>query len=353
MSSQQEYIVLGCMSGTSLDGLDLAMCKFKFKKSWQFELLASQYYPYPAPVKYYLKHAFSGSADELSEIDTKFGVYIGQKCKAFMQSSGIEPQLIASHGHTIFHQPNKGYTIQIGSGAHIAAITGVKVVNNFRALDVAFGGQGAPLVPIGDKLLFHEFDACLNIGGFANISFDSKGIRQAYDVCAVNFVLNRLSLMLGEPYDKNGGFARSGKLIPKVLESLNKLPYYYQQAPKSLGQEWVDRHVSVLLTGIYEPCDLICTYTEHVAQIIAKELNSLPVKKVLFTGGGVYNNYLLELLRRECAKEIVVPNTDVVDMKEAIIFAFLGVLRLRGENNCLASVTGASRDSSGGTLYTI
>ncbi len=168
----------------------------------------------------------------------------------FCRIVNIKPELIASHGHTIFHEPEKGYTLQIGDGQTIADLTGITTINDFRSKDIELGGQGAPLVPIGDALLFNEYDFCLNIGGIANISFDKNGKRLAFDICAANQLLNLLSMQLGAPFDRNGAFAQLGKLNVPLFKKLNNDPYFLTEPPKSLSNQYVQNAFTTLLESI-------------------------------------------------------------------------------------------------------
>ncbi|MDZ7607548.1 MAG: anhydro-N-acetylmuramic acid kinase [Cyclobacteriaceae bacterium] len=270
-----------------------------------------------------------------------------------MKNSADRPELIVSHGHTIFHQPGIGLTLQIGDGYRIMKKTGIKTVCDLRSLDVALGGQGAPFVPIGDKLLFPQYDFCLNLGGFSNISTDIDGRRIAYDICPVNTVLNFLASRVGFDFDKDGEIARSGKPVESLLEILNNLPYYKLTPPKSLGIEWVNSYVLPLLQG-HEVADLMHTFCRHIAHQIAVSIPSGNTKRsVLVTGGGAKNTFLIEMIKNEIGKnaEVVIPDEQTVDFKEAIIFGFLGLLRALGQVNTLKSVTGASADSSGGIIF--
>lgn len=350
------YHALGIMSGTSLDGLDIASCRFEFlRNKWSFELLDATCVRYDSEMKHLLKSAFSASAAEMVSLDAILGKFIGEQIMEFIRNFKTKPELIASHGHTVFHRPDLGYTTQIGSGAHISATTGITTVCNFRELDVALGGQGAPLVPIGDRLLFAEYRACLNLGGFANISYETGGKVQAFDICPVNFVLNRLANKLNLEFDEDGKIASGGCLDMNLLNELNNLSFYSKTGSKSLGQEWVDKEILPMLPNYSQLSipDLMNTYTQHIAMQLASVLKNTGIEKVLITGGGAYNKYLIECIRRYSATEITIPSKQIIEFKEAIIFALLGILRLRGEINTLSSVTGAKCDSCGGIIYHI
>jgi anhydro-N-acetylmuramic acid kinase len=341
------------MSGTSLDGLDIASCEFTRQQNrWTFNIQCAETIPYTESWKSLLSNLESGTALDLVTADIEYGHLLGRLTRDFIERNKLVPDFIASHGHTIFHQPDKKMTSQIGRGSAIAAETGLRVVCDFRSLDVALGGQGAPLVPIGDALLFKDFDFCLNIGGFANISYQTENVRIAYDVCPANIVMNQLALQSGFEYDHDGMLAAGGNVNRRLLDSINSLPYYQQSFPKSLGKEWVVKHILPLLksSGLSAD-DQLATFCEHIALQIASATRVQKGSKMLITGGGAFNKFLIGRIRHLAAPEIIIPDNHTVNFKEALIFAFLGVLRWRNEINCLTSVTGASKDSSGGAIY--
>lgn len=342
------------MSGTSHDGLDIAHCTFYYEtSSWKFRINVAETVPYSTEWKDRLLSLADLDMKAIKEADKALGNFIGQSVNSFCLKHDLNADLIASHGHTIFHEPLKKLTLQIGSGKAIAGKTGIMVVNDFRSRDVALGGQGAPLVPIGDKLLFDEFDYCLNIGGIANISYESFGKRVAFDICPVNIVLNHLARQAGKDYDDKGKMAASGIVIQEMLDKLEHLPFYKLQGPKSLGREWVIKNIFPL-TNRYDSNplnDLIATYTEHAALRIADAAKYSSEQKMLASGGGVYNDFLLERIRFHCAASIILPESTIIDFREALIFAFLGVLRLRDEINVLGTVTGSMQDHCAGTVH--
>lgn len=344
--------ILGIMSGTSLDGLDIAYCDIRDDG---FDLIAAETYPYGDSWTQCLSNLEHASAYEYALIDMKLGHYIGQAVNLFRSDHPGPVDLIASHGHTIFHQPNLDLTTQIGDGDAIAAETGLPVIFNFRKLDVALGGQGAPLVPIGDRLLFGNYGACLNLGGIANISYElntPSPTREAYDICPCNMALNHLAHKLGKTYDKDGITARSGSLLPNLLSQMDALEYYRQPLPKSLGKEWfVENFLPLVENSGYDIPDLLHTTVEHIARLIANAVKGHGVSNMLVTGGGAKNRHLInrmQVLLPGC--KITVPSDLIIDYKEAIIFALLGYLRLKGRNNCLSSVTGAAYDNCGGNI---
>lgn len=347
----EKYSVIGLMSGTSLDGLDIADCEFILKSGkWSASIKNARTIPYTKEWKERLANASKLSPSKLSLLNEEYGSFIGSTVNTFIKKNKCKVLFIASHGHTIFHQPEKKYTLQIGDGQAILNETKLPVVCDFRSGDVALGGQGAPLVPIGDELLFKKYDACLNLGGFANISYSQKGKRIAFDICPVNIVMNELSEKLNRPYDDKGRIAKSGKVNAALLKQLNALPFYNQKPPRSLGREWVEKTIQPLLSRseISTPAKMR-TMVEHIAHQISKTLTRK--KTVLITGGGAFNTFLIERLAQNSKTKIILPDKKTIMFKEALIFAFLGVLRWRGEVNILRSVTGASRDSSGGTIY--
>ena len=342
--------VVGLMSGTSLDGLDLCCVAFDFDGKWHYRILKAESVDYPAELRAKLANAQNMTALEYARLHSDYGLYLGKQVRDFLERNQLKVDLIASHGQTIFHQPSVRFTAQIGSGAGIAAVTGVDTVCDFRTTDVALGGQGAPLVPIGDAILFGDYNACLNLGGFSNISFAEGEKRLAYDISPVNYVLNHYAGKRGLAFDRDGNLARSGNIDDALLKQLNGLPFYSQSGPKSLGREWVESEVYPLIEAANLPVeDVLATFVEHVAMQIARHVRH---GQVLVTGGGARNTFLLERMQA-CAPQVryVVPDALTVDFKEALIFALLGALYMADRPNCLASVTGATHDNIGGCLY--
>jgi len=345
-------LALGIMSGTSLDGIDIALCSFtKSGNKWSYEIVGAETIAYPSAWLEKLKDAPELKAEEFLLLNDEYGCYTGKLINEFLKGKEA-PQLIASHGHTIFHQPGKKFTYQLGNGASIAATTQITTISDFRSFDVALGGQGAPLVPTGDQLLFAEFNYCLNIGGFANISFDQNGTRIAFDVCPANIVLNELALQKGFAFDKDGGLGAAGKISEPLLQQLNNLDFYRQRWPKSLGREWVDTQITPLLSASgLSTEDQAATMYEHIALQISTIIGN--DGKLLATGGGSKNRFLIEQIKLKTSCQIVLPEEKLIDFKEALIFAFLGVLAFNGQINIRASVTGATRDHIGGIIYNI
>lgn len=345
----QNYLVIGLMSGTSLDGVDLACCEFTENGSWSYRILHSVTVPYNDEWKELLSTVHTFPAEDFHRWHIAYGRFLGTLVKSFCAAHSIRPQFVASHGHTVFHQPSRGFTCQIGDGAALAVASGLPVVCDFRSTDVALGGQGAPLVPVGDKLLFKDYDYCLNLGGIANISFEENSRRVAFDICACNMVLNALAHRAGMSFDEGGALASTGTVRPDLLKRLGESDYYTQPYPKSLGREDVEESIFPMLDQPKIPTsDLLATYAEHIAIQTGRYLKS---GKVLVTGGGAFNTDLVRRIRENSGADIVVPDKEIVNFKEALIFGFLGLLRRRNEINCLADVTGASRDSCGGAIY--
>lgn len=350
---KNEYLAVGLMSGTSLDGLDVALCKFYYDEYWKFEILQAETFEYDTTWRNRLLQAYESDAPALAQLHADLGKYHGALTDSFIKKSGFKPDIIASHGHTIFHQPENGFTVQIGSAPHIAAATGITVVADFRTSDVALGGQGAPLVPIGDLLLFPEYDYCLNLGGIANISCKNASFEKffAYDVCHCNMVLNHLAQFSGMEFDRGGRIAASGQINLTLLNTLNALDFFNHSPPKSLGKEFFESTILPLISIDVRMNDIMSTFVEHIAMQIAIATASPSDSTLLATGGGVFNTFLMERIRTLCHSKLIIPEESIIQFKEALIFAFLGVLRLRNEVNCLASVTGARKDNIGGAIY--
>lgn len=340
------------MSGTSQDGLDIAFCRFRKKTSlWEYSVIKAVTVPYS---EYWLE--MFNKTDSLSGYDflklhNKFGQYIGDCINRFMDSIDEKVDLITSHGHTVYHRPEDGLTFQLGSGTEIAGKCGITTVSDFRSLDVALKGQGAPLVPVGDELLFGEYDFCLNLGGFANISYRDGNVRTGFDICPVNIIINYIAGEYGYEFDEDGQIASKGNIHYPLLEELNRLSYYDKIAPKSLSKEWlVAEFLPVINKYNITPEDKLRTVYEHIIMQIIKCIGIKTKALIFITGGGAFNKLLIKLLKENCKQQIIIPEKLIVKYKEAIIFGLLGVLRLRNEINCYSSVTGAIRDSSTGNI---
>lgn len=351
------YNIIGLMSGTSLDGLDVAYVELTNSdgKAWTYNLKAYQTYAYDEELQRRLSVVTELAAPAIYQLDKELGQSMADSVNTFIRENKLKQEeidLIASHGHTVFHQPEKGFTVQIGCGSTIALKTGIKVVNDFRTKDVILGGQGAPLVPVGDFLLFgNQAESYLNIGGIANISFRKNGKIQAFDCSPGNLPLNKLAQNKGLTYDKNGELARSGEINFFLLDLLNALPYYKQEGPKSLGIEWLEQDFYPLVKFDRDIENNLRTIIEHEAVQIGAILGKHKLKSVMITGGGALNTFLIERIANYFDGEIILPEREIIEFKEAIVFAFLGALYLEGQPNCLHEVTGASRDVCGGVLH--
>lgn len=346
------YSVIGIMSGSSLDGVDLACCEFFYDDKWNFSIKQAETVFYLEEWKLLLHEIPHLLGEKLVEQDIAYGIFLGKLVNYFIQKSRLKPDLISSHGHTIFHSPTNKYTFQLGNGQAIATITGITTVADFRQKDILLGGQGAPLVPIGDELLFGEFDVCLNIGGIANLSYHTEGKRLAFDICPANQLLNHLSLQLGKQFDLNGEMAALGKLDISLFNRLNKDEFYKLKAPKSLSNHYVRRNFIELLDKFEIPVeDKLYTCVKHIAYQLKRSIEGLPVKNILITGGGARNGFLTTAISKETILEIIVPSIEIIDFKEALVFALMGLLRVRNETNCIASATGSCKDSVCGAVF--
>jgi anhydro-N-acetylmuramic acid kinase len=360
-----KYKVIGLMSGSSLDGLDMAYVHFEETAGkWSFEIRSTGFVPYLSTLRERLSGATGLPAKDYLLLHIEFGHFLGASVNTFMEDNGLayQVQIIASHGHTSFHIPEKKITAQLGDGAAIAAITGIHTITDFRNADVALGGQGAPVVPIGEKLLFEGYDLFLNLGGIANIS--AKFPEPAgFDVCPANRILNLLSADTEKGYDDDGRLAAKGSVHEALLEKLNQLPYYQQPFPKSLSNDFGLKEIfPIIEKAKLSREDALRTYVEHIViqismavrQLLLIKRGSPGPLKLLITGGGAHNSYLVDRLKSELTPEhieVIVPSRELVDFKEALIIALMGVLRWREEENVLFSVTGASRNNIGGAIW--
>jgi anhydro-N-acetylmuramic acid kinase len=352
MMTKTKYII-GVMSGTSLDGIDIIYVKIDAAENYSFKILKAETISYSNAWKSALKEGFHLSGEKFVKLDADYGIYLGNTLLNFIKENHITKlDFIASHGHTIFHNPEKKYTFQIGNGPYITSITGIKTICDFRVQDVALGGQGAPLVPVGDELLFSEYDYCLNLGGFSNISFSKNQQRIAYDICPVNIVLNHYVSSLNMEYDDKGTMASEGNIENNLLSALNSLPFYIDQKPKSLGYEFVMETIFPIIDEYkLNIKDILRTFVEHVAIQISKKIDSNSEKTMLVTGGGTFNTFLIERLQSYTKTKLIIPEETIINYKEALVFALLGFLKDEGKNNCLKSVTGASKNHSSGVVF--
>ncbi|TDS13387.1 anhydro-N-acetylmuramic acid kinase [Maribacter caenipelagi] len=352
------YKIIGLMSGTSLDGLDLAYCHIWEKNGvWEFVIKETKSVKYSSDMLNTLKNAISLSAEKLIELHNTYGSWLGEQTSIFINENKLEVDYIASHGHTTHHRPEMGLTFQVGSGQHIANATGIKVIADFRTNDLALGGQGAPLVPIGDRIFFNEYDYCLNLGGISNVSFEIKDKRIAYDIGLANMILNYITRKVDLEYDEDGKLARSGGINPEMLERLNNLKYYLLPHPKSIGYEWFLEEVVPIVEETDDTLEnLLHTSVHHICDKVAQQINLNFMhdrQQLLVTGGGALNSFLIKTLQQKLgdSTKVVVPEKIIIEFKEALVFALMGVLRVEQLTNVLSSVTGAKKDSSSGVLF--
>ena len=348
----KNYYVLGLMSGTSIDGIDLVYANFVFNKYWSFKILGSKTYQYNNDWQKILKNLSDKDLDSIKLIDKSYTKLLSKYILKFIDDFSIKKiDFISSHGHTALHDPLNSITYQIGNLKDLSAYIGLKVICDFRLQDVKLGGQGAPLVPVGEKYIFPEYDTLINLGGFANITIKSNNNLIAYDICPVNIVFNHLSNLIDLKYDHKGKIALSGKLNIELFNCLQSLDYYKQVSPKSLGVEWVNQIIFPIINSFSEiPLeDLLNTFSKHFASQIADNIKS--TGKILITGGGAYNDYLIQNIKDLTDSEIIIPNSEIIEYKEALIFGFLGVLKDLNINNCYSSVTGAIKDHSSGNIF--
>ncbi len=364
MEMKKKFLVLGLMSGSSLDGLDLAACIFDVKMdatgvpriAWK--MLACETMPFSSEWAKQLQDAPHFSAKELLEIHQSFGKYLGEQCHIFIKKNKLKPDFISSHGHTVFHHPERGFTCQIGDGAAIAAMTKLPVVADFRTMDIALGGQGTPIAPAADKYLFPGYDFYLNIGGISNITTTLNQNLIAFDIAPANQALNFLAQQVGLAYDKDGLLAAKGKVNLELKAALDSLDYFTQAYPKSLDNQWIKQHYSSIFQQYNCSIpDKLCTACHQQAEQISQtvhELQKLEHKKqysMLVTGGGAFNSFLMAKIKEKSGLEIVLPSPEIIGFKEAVLMGLMGVLRWLEIPNCFASVTGAERDSIGGGIY--
>ncbi len=351
---KNSYNVVGVMSGSSLDGLDICLVNFTKNGNWEFSILKGETYNYSSQWKQKLKDAPYLNALDFLKFHKEYGIFIGERILDFLFDTYEDIDLISSHGHTVFHQPEKGITFQIGDGYSIAAKTKITVVSDLRSMDVALGGQGAPMVPIGDMFLFGDYDYCLNLGGFANVSYSINNNRIAFDICPVNIVINHYANKLKKEFDTDGKIAQSGYVSQSLLKELNNIDFYKTVSPKSLSREWVfESFIPIIEKYDIDIYDKLRTIYEHIAIQLSASTKFKKEGNILITGGGTYNRFLIKLIRKMMNHTIVIPEETIIDFKEAMVFGFLGLLKYRNELNCLASVTGAKKDCTGGLIYRV
>jgi len=353
VKTTNSYKVIGVMSGTSLDGIDICFATYYYHfGKWEFTFNNSKTVKYDKNWLCRLKNAHHLNKENLLKLDVEYTKYLSNSILQFIEDNKLNNiDLISSHGHTVFHLPKQKITYQIGNRFEISKNTGIPVVCDFRVQDVELGGHGAPLVPIGDLLLFNDYSHCLNLGGFSNISIKYENKIIAYDICPVNVVLNNYSRLLGFDFDMDGRISESGQINKELLESLNSISYYTSKHPKSLSIEWVENKIFPIINSFkISTNDILRTFVEHVAHQISNNLNENKIK-LLVTGGGAKNVFLINRIKKLSNINFELDSENLIDYKEALIFGFMGVLKIRNEINCLKSVTGASKNHSSGIIF--
>lgn len=355
MPNRQTYYAVGLMSGSSLDGLDIAYCKLTNKnEQWHYNIIHTKCLNYSKEILNELKQAQNLSGKALFQLHFNYGHYLGEQVKQFIQKKGIKQvDLVASHGHTVFHEPNTKMSVQIGHGATLANACNLTTITDLRTTDIAFGGQGAPIVPIADWYLFSDYNACLNLGGIANISLKQNNTITAWDICTANQILNHYAKKLGHPYDDQGAIAKQGTINQALLNQLNQLAYYKQNPPKSLANQFSNRLISIIDSYSISSENKLSTYTEHIATQIASSLFPRKEKtNMLITGGGAFNTHLINRIKHHAPfVEFVIPSAEIINYKEALAMAFIGVLRFKNQPNVLSQVTGAEKNTINGCIY--
>ena len=347
----KNYFVIGVMSGTSIDGVDLVYMNFFYEESWKFEIINSKTYVYNNEWQVALNRIVENNIESVKQIDQNYTRLLSEYILQFINEYNIgKIDFVSSHGHTAFHDPSNSLTYQLGNLSELSNYLGLKVICDFRTQDVQFGGQGAPLVPVGEKYLFSDYKTLINLGGFANITKMSTNNIIAYDICPVNIVFNHLSNLIQQKYDDKGKIAASGKLNLDLFRHLQSLEYYKLKSPKSLGVEWVNDIIFPILSEYsrLSVTDLLHTFSNHFAEQISDNIDTN--SKVLITGGGAYNDYLIQRIEDLTDCKIDIPDSNIIEYKEALIFGFLGVLRDLNINNCYSSVTGAKKDHCSGKI---
>lgn len=338
------------MSGTSLDGLDLCIANFDMR-SMKFEMGPCTTIEYDALWKKRLATAQNLDDSALDELNKEYASWLALQANIWLSINNERVDLIASHGHTILHEPHKGITLQIGNHPELSNLTSLPVICDFRTQDVQLGGQGAPLVPMGDKMLFNQYRSCLNLGGFSNISYNEKGERIAYDISPCNILLNKLIHTIGEEYDRDGKLAKSGSLLPELHKQLSSISFYRKSPPKSLSREWLEKEILPIINkfGTNNLEDILHTVVIHISEEIAKNIPD--EGRCLITGGGAYHQFLIQQIQERTNAKIIIPDDKLIQFKEALVFGFLGALKWRNKINVLSSVTGARHDHCSGTIF--
>lgn len=367
----RRYCIVGLMSGSSLDGVDLAACEFTIDPTaegisplQEWHLLMAETLPFSEEWRQILPKMVDATALDLALTHTRFGRYLGELAADFIRRHGLTPDAVCSHGHTIFHFPEDGMTWQIGDGAALSAQVGCTVINDLRSMDVALGGQGAPLAALADKYLFSEYEGCLNLGGIVNLSWKAGKRYVAFDITGVNQIMNALVQPRGLAFDEGGKLAATGKVNEALLDLLNDQAFFELPYPKSLDNRWVQKHLTDPCLAFDAPVEdklhTVCRHvavqiTQHIHEIFQREGLHMSHCRIMAAGGGALNDFLIACIRESLITlgsfEVVIPPREIIEFKEAIFIGLMGALRMERLPNCVASATGASRDAIGGAIY--
>lgn len=357
--------ILGVMSGSSMDGLDLAFIRLNTEVgkpgllSASYELLHGATMPIPEELLNQLKYSSKLDALSLLTLDQDFGSWAGKAIDTAIKQTSFSPSLIGFHGHTVFHFPDRKVSFQLGHGAVLSAYTQLPVVTDFRSQDMALGGQGAPMVSIAEKWLWPDYSGFLNLGGICNITL--KKTKEAYesaDIWVCNQILNHLAREVGHSYDDRGLIAAKGLPIDELIEALLLAEWFEKKAPKSLDNSYLYEEVIPLFNKYrdYSTGDKLHSAVIVIAKAIANHVNAVYHSEaiqggIMLTGGGALNDFLVEKIRAELTCDIFLPDLETIQFKEAIMVAFAGWLRWRGLPNFIKEATGAKSDAIGGVLH--
>lgn len=356
-------LYIGVMSGTSLDGIDIALCEINSVKC---VCIHSAEFPFEPKLKEDVLRAINSpvTLSFIGELDTRLGELFAQAILSFIQDNQIDAQKIRAiglHGQTLWHQPNGDFpfSMQLGNPNVVSVQTALAVVADFRGKDIALGGQGAPFAPAFHKEIFGALGrktAVVNIGGMANITFLNDAL-SGYDTGPGNVLMDYwISQTKNLPYDKEGIFAACGRVNEALLQSFLSDDYFHKIPPKSTGREyfnptWLSNHMPIFQTLQEE--DIQRTLLELTAQTITDALQNSSVELLIVCGGGAKNSFLMQRLHELAQIEVTTSDTYGVsgDFMEAMAFAWLAYKRIHLEKVELSSVTGAKEDAILGALY--
>jgi len=356
-------LFIGVMSGTSMDGIDIALCEID---AHSCTLLAYEEYPFDIALKEEILEAISGvvSLQKVGELHVRLGRLFAQRIAEFLLSQRINAkdiEAIGLHGQTLWHEPNAAYpfSLQLGDATVVVAKTEIKTVTDFRSADIANGGQGAPFAPAFHQFLFSSLKqntAVLNIGGMANLTLLGENLR-GWDTGCGNVLLDyNIQNAQGKSYDADGAFARSGEINAELLEKMLADPYFSKMPPKSTGREYFNASWLESLLPIFHTinaADIQRTLLELTAKSIADDVKRHNIAELILCGGGAKNGFLVERLEQLCGCSVKRSEAYGVpsDAIEAMAFAWFAKKRIKCEAVALSSVTGAKKDTILGALY--